>query len=87
MNLLNYVPGDSFLHKLNPVTKLAAAFMYGIAAILCENVFAEVPALNLILTDKAVDTYGSLAKVLPPLIYIKSILRFLNLSTSVSSNT
>ena len=42
MNLLNYVPGDSFLHKLNPVTKLAAAFMYGIAAILCENVFAEV---------------------------------------------
>ena len=42
MNLLNYVPGDSFLHRLNPVTKLAAAFMYGIAAILCENVFAEV---------------------------------------------
>ena len=42
MNLLNYVPGDSFLHKLNPVTKLAAAFMYGIAAILCETVFAEV---------------------------------------------
>ncbi|MBQ8031000.1 MAG: energy-coupling factor transporter transmembrane protein EcfT, partial [Butyrivibrio sp.] len=41
MNLLNYVPGDSFLHRLNPVTKLAAAFMYGIAAILCENVFAE----------------------------------------------
>ena len=32
-----------------------------------ENVFAEVPALNLILTDKAVDTYGALAKVLPPL--------------------
>ena len=26
MNLLNYVPGDSFLHRLNPVTKLAAAF-------------------------------------------------------------
>ena len=42
MNLLNYVPGDSFLHRLNPVTKLAAAFMYGIAAILCDNVFAEV---------------------------------------------
>ena len=42
MNRLNYVPGNSFLHRLNPVTKLLAAFMYGIAAILCENVFAEV---------------------------------------------
>ncbi len=42
MNLLNYVPGDSFLHRLNPVTKLIAAFMYGIAAILCENVFVEI---------------------------------------------
>ena len=31
------------------------------------SVFAEVPAINLYLTDKAVEKYGSLAKVLPPL--------------------
>ena len=49
MNLLDYVPGDSFLHRLNPVTKLVAAFMYGIAAILCENVFAEICFILLML--------------------------------------
>ena len=53
MNLLNYVPGDSFLHRLNPVTKLVAAFMYGIAAILCENVFAEVGFIIFILLISA----------------------------------
>ncbi len=42
MNLLNYVPGNSFLHKLNPVIKLLAAFLYGVAAILCENVWGEI---------------------------------------------
>ncbi len=42
MNLLNYVSGDSFLHRLNPVTKLLSAFMYGIAAIICNNVIAEI---------------------------------------------
>ena len=42
MNLLNYVPGDSFLHRLNPVIKLLAAFLYGIAAILCNNVLGEI---------------------------------------------
>ena len=42
MNLLNYVPGNSFLHKLNPVIKLLAAFMYGVAAILCNNVLGEI---------------------------------------------
>ena len=34
MNLLQYLPGDSFLHRLNPVTKLLAAFLFGIAAII-----------------------------------------------------
>lgn len=42
MNLLNYVPGDSFLHRLNPITKLAAAFLYGIMCILCSSVIMEV---------------------------------------------
>ena len=31
------------------------------------DVFAEVPAINLILNDKAIDKYGSIAKVIPPL--------------------
>ncbi len=42
MNLLDYVPGKSFLHRLNPLTKLAGAFLYGIACILCGNIFAEI---------------------------------------------
>ncbi len=42
MNLLDYVPGDSFLHKLNPVMKLLAAFLYGIACIICNNVIMEL---------------------------------------------
>ena len=53
MNLLNYVPGDSFLHRLNPVTKLVAAFMYGIASILCNNVFAEIGFIILMLLISA----------------------------------
>lgn len=32
-----------------------------------QEVYAEVPALNLILTDKAIDTIGTNAKVIPPL--------------------
>ena len=28
---LEYVPGDSFLHRLNPVTKIAFAIMFAIA--------------------------------------------------------
>ncbi|MCD8075038.1 MAG: energy-coupling factor transporter transmembrane protein EcfT [Lachnospiraceae bacterium] len=42
MNLLDYVPGDSFLHRLNPVMKLLAAFLYGIACILCGSVLMEL---------------------------------------------
>ena len=53
MNLLNYVHGNSFLHKLNPVVKLLAAFMYGIAAILCNNVFAEVGFIILMILISA----------------------------------
>lgn len=32
-----------------------------------KKIYAEVPALNLYLTDKALEKYGALAKVLPPL--------------------
>lgn len=42
MNLLDYVPGGSFLHRLNPITKLAAAFLYGIGCILCDSIAMEL---------------------------------------------
>ncbi len=49
MNLLDYVPGDSFLHKLNPVTKLIAAFLYGIACILSRSILVELFLIFLML--------------------------------------
>ncbi len=49
MNLLDYVPGDSFLHKLNPVMKLLAAFLYGIACIICNNVIMELAFIVLMI--------------------------------------
>ncbi len=53
MNLLNYVPGDSFLHRLNPITKLAAAFLYGIACILCGNIGMEAAFIVLMIVISA----------------------------------
>lgn len=38
MNLLQYLPGNSILHRLNPVAKLAAAFLLGICAIVSHSV-------------------------------------------------
>ena len=49
MNLLQYVPGDSFLHKLNPVTKLFAAFLYGVACIVTQSVWVEIVLIMLML--------------------------------------
>lgn len=53
MNLLNYVPGNSFLHRLNPVTKLFGAFLYGVACILCNNVWAEIGFIVLMILISA----------------------------------
>lgn len=53
MNLLSVVPGDSFLHRLNPITKLAAAFLYGVGCILCDSVAAEVALILLMLLVSA----------------------------------
>lgn len=49
MNLLQYQPGDSFLHRLNPLTKLAAAFLYGAAASSAGNVFLVTALILLML--------------------------------------
>lgn len=53
MNLLNYVPGDSFLHRLNPVTKLASAFLYGIGCILCGSIVMELVFILLMILISA----------------------------------
>ncbi|MCI5936715.1 MAG: energy-coupling factor transporter transmembrane protein EcfT [Eubacterium sp.] len=53
MNLLQYVPGDSFLHRLNPVTKLFAAFIYGIACVISNNTWLEVGYIVLMIIISA----------------------------------
>lgn len=61
MNLLHYMPGNSFLHRLNPITKLALAFLYGIACILCGNVLGEVGFILLMLVISAAAGLGKRA--------------------------
>ncbi|MDO4960450.1 MAG: energy-coupling factor transporter transmembrane component T [Eubacteriales bacterium] len=76
MNLLNYVPGDSFLHKLNPVIKLAAAFMYGVAAILCNNVLGEVGFIVLMILISYSSGLGDRAVRLTKTLIIIGMLMF-----------
>ena len=38
-HFLEYVPGDSFLHKMNPVAKLACAFLLCVTCFLTGNLF------------------------------------------------
>lgn len=61
MNLLNYVPGNSFLHRLNPITKLAAAFLYGIACILCDSIWMELAFIVLMIAICAAAGLGTRA--------------------------
>ena len=49
MNLLQYQPGNSFLHKLNPVTKLLAVFLYCVACIISDSIFVELGLILLML--------------------------------------
>ncbi len=49
MNLLNSVEGHSFLHRCNPITKLAAAFLYGMACILCGSIVGELMLIALMI--------------------------------------
>ena len=49
MNLLQYLPGNSVLHRLNPVTKLAAAFLVGICAIVSHSVVFTISLIILLL--------------------------------------
>lgn len=61
MNLLNYVPGNSFLHRLNPITKLAAAFLYGLACILCGSILMELGFIVLMIAVCAAAGLGKRA--------------------------
>ena len=67
VNVIDYVPGDSLLHKLNPVTKLALAASIVIATIL-SSAYAALIAL-LVLTF-ALAAYAGVARRLAVLLKI-----------------
>lgn len=77
MNLLNYVPGNSFLHRLNPITKLAAAFLYGLACILCGSVIMEIVLIILMLLISASAGIGKRALSLTKKLLILGLFMFL----------
>ncbi len=59
MNLLQYQPGNSFLHRLNPVTKLLAVFLYCVACIISDSILVE---LGLILVMLLICSFARLGK-------------------------
>ncbi|MGN0564081.1 MAG: energy-coupling factor transporter transmembrane component T family protein [Candidatus Heritagella sp.] len=48
-NILEFVPGHSFLHRLNPITKIVLAFLFSIASLLSNNLFIQLGLLLLLL--------------------------------------
>ncbi len=77
MNLLNYVPGNSFLHRLNPITKLAGAFLYGVACILCNNILAEIVFILLMIGIASTAGLGGRALRLTRNLLVLGLLMFL----------
>ena len=47
--VLGYVPGESFFHKLHPITKIIWAVLTGVLCFICQNVWflAAVSAVNI----------------------------------------
>ena len=76
MNLLAYQPGDSFLHRLNPLTKLAAAFLYGAACMLSGNVFTVAALILLMLAVAASAGLGGRAVRLTRSLFIVGLFMF-----------
>lgn len=70
-NVIDYIPGDTVLHKLNPVAKLALAACIILATVLADRLAALVGllALTLLLSARAgsLDRLLALLKVLAPL--------------------
>jgi energy-coupling factor transport system permease protein len=77
MNLLQYVPGNSFLHRLNPVTKLFAALLYGVACILCENIIIELALIVVMILISSIAGLSKRALKLTKNLIILGLLMFI----------
>lgn len=77
MNLLNYVPGNSFLHRLNPLTKLLAAFLYGAACIMCTSILGQLFFITFILVVSMIAGVGKRGLHLVKMLFILGFLMFI----------
>ena len=76
MNLLNYVPGDSFLHRLNPITRLLSAFLFGVSCIMCDSVLVEILLIIFMIVISAICGLLERALKLTKTLLILGILMF-----------
>ena len=75
LNVIDYVPGDTLLHRLNPVTKLALAAAIVAATFLADSYPALIALLALTLALAAyAGVFGRLARLLKVLVPIALIM-------------
>ncbi|MBM6784609.1 energy-coupling factor transporter transmembrane protein EcfT [Collinsella tanakaei] len=80
LNVIDYVPGDTLLHRLNPVTKLALAAAIIAATFLSDSYAALVGLLVLTLALAAyAGVFGRLARLLKLLVPVALIMLVLQL--------
>lgn len=80
LNVIDYVPGDTLLHRLNPVTKLALAAAIIAATFLSDGYAALVGLLVLTLALAAyAGVFGRLARLLKLLVPVAFIMLVLQL--------
>ncbi|WP_066831897.1 energy-coupling factor transporter transmembrane component T family protein [Collinsella ihumii] len=80
LNVIDYVPGDTLLHRLNPVTKLALAAAIIAATFLSDGYAALVGLLVLTLALAAyAGVFGRLARLLKLLVPVALIMLVLQL--------
>ena len=80
LNVIDYVPGDTLLHRLNPVTKLALAAAIIAATFLSDGYAALVGLLVLTLALAAyAGVFGRLARLLKLLVSVALIMLVLQL--------
>lgn len=79
LNVIDYVPGTSPLHRMNPVTKLALAVLVIASSLLCDHLaaLAVLIALTLVMSASAgvMRQLLSFAKLLVPLSVIMLIMQ------------
>ena len=78
LNVIDYVPGDTLLHRLNPVSKLALAAAI-IAATFLSDGFAPLAGLLALTLALAAGVFGRLARLLKLLVPIALIMFALQL--------